>query len=646
VTGAHRIHLTVFSSGPLPLRVTRLAMPSGLRRLFGGGGGHGGGSRGVAGGGGAGSGGSGGGGAGSGGGGAPPSQAEPAASPAPPPPPPLPAYDGLDLCYVTPRLIVCGRPSARSTDIADHRNNVTALAAFLDKRHGGDYLVFNLSNKNRNAIDYGRFGNQVLEHQPYSPLGIVDDAPAVAQCFRILYSLLFWLEWGPETVAVLHCNSGVFRSGFIAACYLRYTGAAASIDEGLARFTSARFPPPPPPPPPPPGTAAPLEPPPGDDEAGGSAASAVLLGASGTLATVAAPALATAAASAGGSIAPRLYASWRFLQRHLEAAMGAPASIPRVHKLSYLILALPGLTTGTDGDVPVVVQLYQGPKVAFDSSKDCSALEDALRWEEGKLIVELPHPGGLTLCGDYQLWVLVAGARASESRLLAEHPTHPSFESTTPTPSMAAAPGGGLLGGVTLTDDEGAGGGGGVTPAETDGGGVGRLLPRDASGAGGVFNRSHHRRRGRRLVARLLFHSSVLDSGVVSFGEAECDIFHPKMERRGACRARCCCARRGDSGTLHVGGACACELQRARLRSCTPAPRPAPPRPPARPHTQPSRCRWSWTRCRPRSSTSPTWRASASAASSTCAATRRWHRARSTCPRTTTCFPTPSCASR
>jgi hypothetical protein len=49
----------------------------------------------------------------------------------------------------------------------------------------------------------------VLEFQPYSPAGVVDDAPAFGQVFRILYTLKFWLEWGPETIAVLHCNTGV-----------------------------------------------------------------------------------------------------------------------------------------------------------------------------------------------------------------------------------------------------------------------------------------------------------------------------------------------------------------------------------------------------------------------------------------------------
>jgi hypothetical protein len=100
-----------------------------------------------------------------------------------PPPPDL--YGGLDLCYVLPRLIVCGRPSMRGTDARDHRNNTQQLAAFLDAQHGGDYVIFNMSNKNRNTIDYSRLGgNAVLDFQPFSPAWVVDDAPCFSQTWR------------------------------------------------------------------------------------------------------------------------------------------------------------------------------------------------------------------------------------------------------------------------------------------------------------------------------------------------------------------------------------------------------------------------------------------------------------------------------
>lgn len=50
----------------------------------------------------------------------------------------------------------------------------------------------------------------------------------------------FWLEWGPETIAVLHCNNGIYRTGFILACFLVYVGQFRTIAEALAFFTGQR----------------------------------------------------------------------------------------------------------------------------------------------------------------------------------------------------------------------------------------------------------------------------------------------------------------------------------------------------------------------------------------------------------------------
>jgi hypothetical protein len=46
-------------------------------------------------------------------------------------------------------------------DKEDHRNNIGELVKYLDRVHNGDYCVFNLSNKNRNTIDYSKLHNQV-----------------------------------------------------------------------------------------------------------------------------------------------------------------------------------------------------------------------------------------------------------------------------------------------------------------------------------------------------------------------------------------------------------------------------------------------------------------------------------------------------
>lgn len=95
----------------------------------------------------------------------------------------------LDICEVTPRIIVCGRPTGRDTDVEERRNNVSALGQHLDLKYSDNYLVVNLSNKNRNKIDYTRFHNSVLEFQPFSRSDLSDDTPGMGQVFRICYAL-------------------------------------------------------------------------------------------------------------------------------------------------------------------------------------------------------------------------------------------------------------------------------------------------------------------------------------------------------------------------------------------------------------------------------------------------------------------------
>ena len=330
----------------------------------------------------------------------------------------------LDMCYVTSRLLMVGRPSARATDAADHRNNTADLVKFLDSKCGGDYLMFNLSNKNRNTINYSQFKNQVLEFLPYCPAGVVDDAPAFGQVFRIMYALKFWMEWGPETVAVLHCNNGIFRTGFIIACFLVYSGVHSTIKEALAAISAKRL---------------------GDE-----------------------------------TLADKFYPSWRFLIAQLDEHLAAPPSIPKVLKLSYIILSMPGLSRSGEHRRYPTVQIYQGPKVFFDSSKD-SFVEDTIRWENDKLIIEMDDR---FLCGDYQLWLLTP---VSNSRL--------SFDATTPLPE-------GPMG--THYHDE-----------RTD-----------------RANAARNRNRKERLVARFLFHSSMLRAGVMTFGENEVDLFVSQSHRK------------------------------------------------------------------------------------------------------------------
>lgn len=433
------------------------------------------------------------------------------------------------------------------------------LAKYLDKKHPGDYLVFNLSNKNRNVLDYGRLGNQVLEFQPQAPLGYVDDAPGINQTFRIVYTLAFWLAWDAGTVAVLHCNKGIHRSGFVVAAYLLFSGAATSFEDGLAQFSAKRFPPRP--------QALPLseagaggeeqEEGGGEDDAavdvnaglGAMAASLIAApgGDGGLMPSLrrggSATGTGTGSVGSGTSVSSLLFTSWRHLMRHMERMIASPPAIPKVHRLVHIILALPGLpgcgggsgSGGGDGATAFpIVQLYAGERVVFDSQADCVPETDVY-FDGGKLIVNVPERSGV-VCGDYQLWVRMP----PPSRYAYRRTEHPSFGAE----SSSSTPGGGgrppapqaLAALPALTDDEDAAG---ASALETDGEGAGRLQPRGSTGVGpGVTNRGHYRSRAAQLVARVLFHTSTLGAGVESFSCDDADIFHGKLDRKGACATR------------------------------------------------------------------------------------------------------------
>jgi hypothetical protein len=225
---------------------------------------------------------------------------------------------------------------------------------------------------------------RLQEYQPYSRVDITDETPAMGQVFRILYTMKFWLEWDASTVLVLHCNTGVMRTGFVLAAYLAYSGEQQSMDAALNFFSEARI---------------------GD-----------------------------------ASLRDRMLPSWRYLLREMDRHLREPPSLPRVHALSYVVCALGSLRGYLNDDYPTV-QLYQGPKVLFDSSKDCMP-DDTIRWEDDKLIVETTMLASaaanaasasasasasagsgaasgdgavtdLTICGDYQLWILLPDRQKS-----------------------------------------------------------------------------------------------------------------------------------------------------------------------------------------------------------------------------------------
>jgi hypothetical protein len=66
-------------------------------------------------------------------------------------------YEGLEVTYLTPRLLAMGFPCTPDTKIRS-RNDAAAVALLLKERHEGHFMVWNLAEEGYN---YGLFDNQV-----------------------------------------------------------------------------------------------------------------------------------------------------------------------------------------------------------------------------------------------------------------------------------------------------------------------------------------------------------------------------------------------------------------------------------------------------------------------------------------------------
>lgn len=130
------------------------------------------------------------------------------------------ALKDAELVYITDRLITMSHPAVQSAvngDITPNRK-MAAIAHLLQKRHGGRYMIWNLSEL---TYDYSLFDDQCMTFefpgQPSPPLGMF---------LKILLSLESWLKADDRNVAVMHCLTGRGRTSTVMAAFLCWVGEA------------------------------------------------------------------------------------------------------------------------------------------------------------------------------------------------------------------------------------------------------------------------------------------------------------------------------------------------------------------------------------------------------------------------------------
>lgn len=132
----------------------------------------------------------------------------------------------LDLVYVTENVIAMAFPfDPKKPGNTEGGNDIFAVSKFLQKRHSGHFMVWNVSEE---PYDYSLFADQVLEYKfpghPAPPLGLL---------FKICTAVESWLDADDKNVAIIHCLTGKGRTAALIACILTWIGEFSSPIEAL-----------------------------------------------------------------------------------------------------------------------------------------------------------------------------------------------------------------------------------------------------------------------------------------------------------------------------------------------------------------------------------------------------------------------------
>ncbi|RMZ86432.1 hypothetical protein DV736_g6345, partial [Chaetothyriales sp. CBS 134916] len=150
---------------------------------------------------------------------------------------------GLDLCYVTDYIVVTSGPSSVWPKKA-YRNPVDQLVAFLDKKHGQDWCIFEFRAEGTGYPDSEVYGR--IRHFPWPD----HHPPPFAILPNIMAAMRNWIKRLDEEpqpakerrrrIAVVHCKAGKGRSGTVSTSYL-ISEEGWKREDALQRFTTRRM---------------------------------------------------------------------------------------------------------------------------------------------------------------------------------------------------------------------------------------------------------------------------------------------------------------------------------------------------------------------------------------------------------------------
>ncbi|WAQ91021.1 hypothetical protein PtA15_13A421 [Puccinia triticina] len=119
----------------------------------------------------------------------------------------------LDLCYLTPQIILMGFPASGIETL--YRNSRKQVKRWLEARHALAYRIYNFCPLTENGYDSAYFHHQVHrfpfpDHHP----------PPLSMIPLFVADMAAFLAGSSANVAVIHCKAGKGRSGTMSISYL------------------------------------------------------------------------------------------------------------------------------------------------------------------------------------------------------------------------------------------------------------------------------------------------------------------------------------------------------------------------------------------------------------------------------------------
>eukprot|EP00124_Ichthyophonus_hoferi_P001818 Ihof_evm6s106 gene=Ihof_evmTU6s106 len=142
-------------------------------------------------------------------------------------------HQDLDLAYILPNIVAMSFPGVGAVTDGFYGNALTDVAAFLNERHGGHMLIFNLSER---PYDYSILEGTVVE-QGWPDL----HAPPLDILFNTIHTAIRWLDDDPKNIIVVHCLAGRGRTGLFISCILLLLQISNTVEEAIGFFADRRY---------------------------------------------------------------------------------------------------------------------------------------------------------------------------------------------------------------------------------------------------------------------------------------------------------------------------------------------------------------------------------------------------------------------